>query len=174
MRAVIVIPSIVPGCCHKQNVSISGSLNGGLKRTTKRATTPTIVEGFNVNAIFFQCHHVINTGNGPFRRTKAICSKEFTANDRDIVVHPNNADTVIPLCTNSTRNMSTMALIIVGVGVAVYGINTVNIINVTVTVVINAITRDFAGVHPHIVNQIRVVILHTGVDHTHDYVAATG
>ncbi len=49
-------------------------------------------------------------------------------------------------------------------------VNAVDIIHVTVSIIVNAVVRDFAGIGPEVVEEVLVIQLRAGIDDSHDNV----
>ena len=60
------------------------------------------------------------------------------------------------------------------VAISVDRVNTVNIVDVTIPVIIKAVPGNFPGIHPHVVHQIRVVVIHPGADNYRHHIRVPG
>ena len=48
-----------------------------------------------------------------------------------------------------------------------------DVINVAVVIVINAVARNFAGVRPHVIDQIRMGVIDSRIDHADNHLLTT-
>ncbi len=64
--------------------------------------------------------------------------------------------------------MRPVQIVIHRLRIGIHHVIAVNIIHIAVGVVIDSIPRNFTGIDPHLVHQIRVRIIHPGIHHRHN------
>ena len=111
--------------------------------------------------VLLQVGEVVKAADGIRGIAVAAGIKKFTANDTHIPVNTHHAHGVIALRANGARNMCAVAVVVHRIAGATDSGKTMHVINNAVAVIIDAITRNFSGVCPDIVRQIRVSVIHT-------------
>ena len=77
------------------------------------------------------------------------------------------------LCPDRASDMGAVAVGIHRVAVIADGVRAVDIVDIAVEIVIQAVVRHLVRVDPHLVDQILMSVAHAGVDHGNDNVAGT-
>ena len=90
------------------------------------------------------------------------------------MVYAHHADTVTAYSTNGTCDVRTVRVIINRIGISVCSIDTIYIVDISVTVVINAVSWYFAWVHPCIVSDIFMGVINTRIYYADHHVTVTG
>ena len=102
----------------------------------------------------------------------AVVHGSLDGHDLDIV---GNAQHTYIIITGSddTCHVGAVAVGIVAVALAGNDVHTVVVIDIAVAVVVDAVVGDLLGVDPHVVDQIFVVKVHTGVDDRNHHAGIT-
>ena len=79
---------------------------------------------------------------------------------------------VIVLGSNNTGNVGAVAVIVIAAALACHDVDTVVVVNVAVAVVVNAVVGSLGSIHPDVVRQILMGIVHTGINNSHDHTGA--
>ncbi len=150
----------VAGGGHEEDVRVVGRGDGVLQGLAEAAAAPRVAH--HVDA-----HHrgVVDAGNGAVRRTGAAAAEELAAHDLDVPVHARHADAVVANATDGAGAVRTVVVVVHGVAVVVVGIHTVDVVDVAVGVVVDAVAGDLAGIRPGIGREVGVRVVDTGVDH---------
>jgi len=95
-------------------------------------------------------HGKVDAIHRPAHISPAIGTKEFTGHELYFPYNSHGGVTVIGSGTYRASTVSPMAVVIHGVTITVYGVDTVDVIHVSIPVIIHSISGNLAGVHPHL------------------------
>ena len=109
---------------------------------------------------------VVNTDSGVGFESVAVAVEELEGHDADGPVDSGDAAVVVADGAEDAGDMSAVAVAVHGVagGDAGDDADAVDVVNVTVAVVINAVVGGFAGVDPHVGGEVRVFVVNAGVN----------
>ena len=121
----------------------------------------------------FKVRQIIQRFNGVSYGT-ITRADELCSDYRNIPVDTNYSQTVIAGSSDSSCDMRTMGIRpIENAVVVVEKIPSEFVVDVAIPIVINSITRVLKGVHPNIIDQIRVCYLNTLINHADDNTRTT-
>ena len=145
MRLAVGIRCAVAGRGHKQHAGIPRPGNGIIQRLAMTATAPAIAQYAGAFG-----HSEVYATHRPAHISPAIGTEEFTGHELYFPCNSHGGVTVIGSGTYRASAVSPMAVVIHGVTITVYGVDTVDIIHVSIPVIIHSISGNLAGVHPHL------------------------
>src|SRR5262249_42153650 len=90
--------------------------------------------------------------------------EELQDHDLALPVHAGDADAVVAHGADGAAGVSAVAAGILWRVVHFIEVPAVDVVDVAVSVVVDAVARDLAGVHPDVGSQVRVIDLHAGID----------
>ena len=96
--------------------------------------------------------------------------KELAGHDFDAPGDAGHAHIVAAAGANDAGNMGAVPVIIHGIAGAGDGINAMDIVDVAVVVVIDAVAGNFARIVPHVRHQIFVGVAHARIHHRDQHV----
>ena len=97
-------------------------------------------------------------------------SDELCSDYRNIPVDTGYSQTIIARRSDSACNMRTMGICpIENAVVVVEKIPTVFVVDVAIPIVVNSIIRVLKGVHPNVIDQVRMCYLNTLINDANDY-----
>ena len=90
------------------------------------------------------------------------------------MVYTNYTDAITAHSTNGACYVCTVRVVVHRVGITVYGIDTVNIVNIAVAIIINTVSSDFTWVNPCVICKVFMIVVNTRIDNADDHIAITG
>ncbi len=136
-----------------------GRLDRVVERLRKPVATPTVVADPRPHA-----HRVLDCGDGVDSISRPRGAEELQRHDAHVPVHARNADGVVADRTDGAGHMGAVAVVVHRRALSIEEIVPIDVVHVTVAVVVYAVLRDFAGVHPEVVNQVGMGRIDTRVD----------
>ena len=104
----------------------------------------------------------------------AVGIQELASDDADVPVNPNHSQAIVAFGANGAGDVAAMPLVVPGVTAVGDGVNAVNVVDVAVVVVVFVVARNLAGVGPHVVDQVRMAVVNSGVDDSYDDILRAG
>ena len=89
--------------------------------------------------------------------------------DLAVIGNTDAADFII-FSGDDTGNMGTVTVIVHRILVITNTVPTVYIINIAVAVIVTTVVGNFCGIDPNVVTEIKVVIVHTCIDDSHNHI----
>ncbi len=156
----------VARCGHKHHVIGHCVINGGLHRRAPGAAAPAVVE--HRRAVI----HRVNDGGDGIGGIAAVFPEKFERHDFGVRVGPANAVVVVRFGGNRSGHMRTVCAALIlnihRVAIAVIKIHAVDIVRPAVSVVVDSIAGDLAGVRPHLIGEVEMGVVHTGINDGYD------
>ena len=90
------------------------------------------------------------------------------------MVYTDHANSVSAHSANCPGHMRTVRIVVHRIRIAVKGIDTVNIVNITVAVIINTVSSNFTWVNPRVICKVFMIVVNTRIDNADDHIAITG
>ena len=106
--------------------------------------------------------------------TPAICTQELAGHETNLPRHPYVRVPIIGSCPNGPSTVRAVTVVVHRISVKIHGIHPVHIVDVTIVIIINPISRYLIGIIPHLTNQFLVGVSDSSVDHRHDQILGTG
>jgi hypothetical protein len=94
--------------------------------------------------------------------------------DANLPGHARHANSVVTDRPRDPRDVSAVVVLIHGIRIIVDEVPSEYVVHETVVVVIQTVVRDLQGIAPDVVRQIGMRVVHAGVHHGQDHVAAPG
>lgn len=95
--------------------------------------------------------------------------QEFAGHDLDVLVDAADTDVVVAQRANHAGQVGPMVVIVHGVSGVGQEVEAVDVIDVAVLVVVDAIVGDLARVRPHIALEVWVCVVNARINDTHDH-----
>src|SRR5688572_8989454 len=133
-----------------------------------------VVGDHDIDAAQLQVMDVIETLDGVGIVARAGSGKEFARPDFHVPVDAAHAQTIVAAGADGPGDVSAVPVVIHRVTRSGYGINAADIIDVTIPLIVDAITGDLEGIGPHIGSQVGVRVVNAAVDHEYDHVRRSG
>ena len=149
-------------------VCLSCSINGHAEGLRCWSTTPTVVGKLDSH------HHGIVEGPDGIRCGTAVGSKKFQRHDLGVPIDPGNSNPVVPNRSNGSGTVGTVTVIIHRIRIVIGKVISVNVVHVAIFVIIETVTGNFAAVDPHVIAQIGMVVIHTGIKDRNDGSTCSG
>ena len=174
MRVGIVVTGAVAGRRHEEDPGVAAGLNGVVHRRTIPAASPAIVGHPNVHAVGGPHHRgVVDRPNGIGNPPGSAGGEELQAHDRAGPVHAGHSLAVVACARDGAGHVRAVVVIVHRIAIIVDEIVAVDVVDEPVTVVVDTVSGDLAGVGPNVGRQIGVSVVDAGVDHRHHNTAAS-
>ena len=172
MRAGIVI--IITIACGRsvENVRHTRLIQPGqgiLQSLREAPTSPAVVGNHHVLPIdILHFVEVFDTLDSIGSGTTATRVEELASSYTDRPVDSHNPCAVVPRCADGARYVAAVAVVVQGVTATRDRVDPVNVINVPITIVVDAVAGSLPRVGPHISDQVRVIVFHARIDDPDD------
>ena len=167
MRLLIVVRAVVAGRCNEEDTASIRPLDGIGESLRKTASAPTVAH--NVCTLG---DSIINAGNCVRGLTERV--EELQCHKPDIPGHSDMRPTPVGNCPDCAGTVATMPVGIYRITRAVHGIDTVNIVNKAVAIIVHTVAGNFTGIDPHIRGQVGVSVADARIDDCNNDVAVSG
>ena len=117
--------------------------------------------------------HLRGIVNRPYRIgriTGIIVIQKLKRHDRRLLSNTCYTNLIVAHRTDDPGHMRSMTMVIHRIGIVIAKVPAMDVIDKPVEIVINTVAGNFAGVGPDVSGQIRVRIVHAGVNHGDDNV----
>jgi hypothetical protein len=162
-----VVSAKVSSRGDEQDAGRRGALYGRLQGVASTASTPGVVANCHRVASVTQGDPVINRAYGVGGAACSISREKLSADDLSAPRNAGKTRSIVTPGGDDTGAVRAVTVIIEGISAACDGVDAVNIIDISVTIVIDPVTRDLSGINPDISGQIRMGILNTAIDDKH-------
>ena len=152
---------------HKQNARRVRGIDLRFERLREAAAAPGIRGQVHPDAC--------GIGRGLHRvrsRATAARRQEFQAHERHLPVHAGHTRAVVAHAADAARAVRAVVVVIHRVVVVVREIPAPRVIDVAISIVVEAVRGDFAGIRPHVRHQIRMRVVDARVDHADQHCTA--
>ena len=174
MGSQVVVRGRIARRGHEQVALRAGHLDGVVQRLAVGAAAPAVVA--QARAVL---PGVFQGQDGVGREAHAEVAQEADRHDLDFPVHAGHALVVVADGADDARHVRAVAVVVHRVvgrqaqhGVVGAEVPAADVVDVAVAVVVEIVVRYFAGIDPHVVGQVRMGVVHAGVDHRDDDVPA--
>ena len=89
------------------------------------------------------------------------------------MVYTNYANTVSAHSANSPGYMGTVRIVVHWVGIPVEGIDTVNVIDISIAIIIDTIASNFTWVYPSVSCKVFMIVVNTRINYADYHIAIT-
>ena len=159
---LIVVCPVVSSRRHECNADVNGRLNCILEGLRKSWSAVTVIADNNIDAILgLHRDQIVQGFDRSQERNARTSSTDLERHDLGVPVDPGDSSTVVSNRRGRTRDVRAVTVLIQRIRIAREWVNTVNVIDVTVGIVVNSIPSDLAWVDPHIGPQIRVIVVNS-------------
>ena len=163
----VVIAARIARRCDKQGLGRSGGRDGIVERLRISAAAPTVVGHPD-------SHHggIVDRQDRVHGRAGAAVAEELEGHQLGIPVNAHDALAVIAARGDRARHMGAVGVAVVRIAVPVGEVVAVDIVDVAVAVVIQAVAGNLARIDPHVIDQVRMGVIDSGVDDAHHDIVA--
>ena len=116
---------------------------------------------------------ILNATHNGRRIAEAISTEGLKRHNLDFPVDPGHTNRIVTHTANRTGAMRTVIMIVNRVAIVIVEVITVNVINVSVTVIIYAVSGRLTVVAPHVICQIFMRVFHARINHSHHNASRT-
>ena len=147
----------------------TGICDGLKQKAIKETATPRVVR--KLDAI---CGAVVNRLDRICRGTASSIRQKLQRDNLCIPCNAGHTDTVVSLGSNRSRDVGSVTIAILWVVRVGNKVPTTDIIDVTIAVVVDAISSNLAWVHPNVALKVWMVEIDSRVDYRHPVVRISG
>ena len=165
--AGVVVVGAVPGRRDEEGAGVPGGRDGVVEGLVVAPAAPAVVGDLRAHG-----GRILDGADRVEEGARAARAQELQRHDLGRPGDARDADAVIAVGGNGARDMGAVVVVVPGIAVVVDEIVAVIVVDVAVAVVVDAIVRDLARVHPHVLGEVRVVVIHTRIDDADDDVGA--
>ena len=171
----VVVGAFVARCGNTEDARVATGRDRVAECRRGATPAPAVVRGDDVYAIG-PPHHggVVQRRDRGARGAAAAGVEELQPHDRDLPVHARDSGAIVADRADGAGHVRAVRVVVEHVGGVVGEVPTVDIVDIAVAVVVDAVTRRLAGVAPDVRREIGVVVVDAGVDHGDDHGPRSG
>mmetsp|Transcript_23993 Transcript_23993/g.72067 ORF Transcript_23993/g.72067 Transcript_23993/m.72067 type:complete len:432 (+) Transcript_23993:1856-3151(+) len=164
MRFLVVVRAFVACCGDEQHVRGLGVLDGHAERWARAAAAPRIAQDLGAMR-----HGIVDGLDSVRSPPRSSRRQELQRHKTDTAPrHASHANAVVADAGDGARAVRAMHLVVPRVAVIVGEIGPVDIVDIAISIVIDAIPGNLVGVHPHLLAQVGVLVIDASVDYPND------
>ena len=161
----VVVVRLVPCSGHEENPSPCAGVDRVTQGRRQPAAAPAVVGGDDVDAKITS--HAGGVVDRRDRSTGAAAPRgveKLERHDGYLPIDAHHADAVVAHRTDRARHVRAVAVVVHRVGIIIGEVPAHHVVDEAVAVVVDAVAGHLAGIAPGVGREIRVVVVHAGID----------